>query len=105
MHELITAETLIAWTRTSTPADDPTVAAVVAAVNDEISRLPVATDSDRGPGDAVKLAALMLGARLLRRRNSANGIETMTAEGTVAYVTRYDPDIARMLRLDAPAVG
>ena len=46
----------------------------------------------------------MLAARLYRRRNSPNGLETITADG-VAYVARYDSDIAAMLATDYPTVG
>lgn len=55
----------------------------------------------------TKLAAVMLGARLYRRRNSANGLEGLTAEGA-SYVSRYDSDISRLLRIDGntrPRVG
>lgn len=57
--------------------------------------------------DQTKLAAIMLGARLYRRRNSANGIEAMSADGA-SYVSRYDSDISRLLRIDGntrPRVG
>ena len=42
----------------------------------------------------------MLTARLHRRRNSAAGIEAMTELGAT-YVSRYDNDIARLLRIDS----
>ena len=47
---------------------------------------------------------VMLASRMYRRRNSPTGIDTITADG-VTYVTRYDSDIASMLRLDSPQVG
>lgn len=57
--------------------------------------------SGRAPWtDTVALGATMLTARLYRRRNSPAGIESMTELGT-SYVSRYDSDIARMLRIDA----
>lgn len=49
--------------------------------------------------DTVTLGAVMLCARLYRRRNSPAGIEALTDLGT-SYVSRYDSDIARMLRID-----
>lgn len=50
--------------------------------------------------DDTALGATMLTARLYRRRNSPAGIEAMTELGT-SYVSRYDSDIARLLRIDA----
>jgi len=55
----------------------------------------------------TRLGALMLAARLFRRRNSPNGVEAMTDAGA-SYVSRYDSDIARLLRIDGfdtPKVG
>lgn len=46
------------------------------------------------------LGATMLTARMYRRRNSPNGIESLTEMGT-SYVSRYDSDIARLLKIDA----
>lgn len=56
---------------------------------------------------AAHLGAVMLTARLYRRRNSPAGIEAVGDLGA-SYVSRYDADIARLLRLDAfaaPTVG
>jgi hypothetical protein len=58
------------------------------------------------PDGEVYQGAVMLAARLVRRRNSPAGIETFT--DSVAYVSRWDPDIQRALRQGAyawPAVG
>jgi hypothetical protein len=58
------------------------------------------------PDGEVYQGAVMLAARLVRRRNSPAGIETFS--DTVAYVSRWDPDIQRALRQGAyawPAVG
>jgi hypothetical protein len=58
------------------------------------------------PDAEVYQAAVMLAARLVRRRNSPAGIESFAM--SVTYVSRYDPDIARALWADAwthPAVG
>ena len=62
-------------------------------------------------GDAwapqTQLGAVMLTARLIRRRNSPAGIEAFTADGA-AYVRRSDPDVASLLRLGAyarPQIG
>lgn len=51
------------------------------------------------------LGAVMLAARLTRRRNSPAGIDGFTADGAVAYVRSNDPDVAVLLRLNAPAIG
>ena len=51
-------------------------------------------------------AAVMLAARLFRRRNSPGGIESFGE--SVTYVSRYDPEIARALRTGLwalPGVG
>jgi hypothetical protein len=58
------------------------------------------------PDAEVYNAAVMLAARLYRRRNSPGGIEAFG--DSVTYVARYDPEIQRALRLGAwtaPAVG
>jgi hypothetical protein len=51
-------------------------------------------------------AAVMLAARLVRRRNSPGGVETFGE--SVTYVSRYDPEIGRALRTGLwalPGVG
>jgi hypothetical protein len=58
------------------------------------------------PDAEVYGAAVMLAARLVRRRNSPGGVETFA--DSLAYVARYDPDIQRSLRLGDyawPALG
>ena len=58
------------------------------------------------PDGEVYQAAVMLAARLVRRRNSPGGVETFA--DSLAYVARYDPDIQRALWIGAytyPAVG
>lgn len=95
-------------------APDEHLAVVVAAVEhfvDELPdapRLPPATEGEPGAwAPTTVLAATMLAARLHRRRNSPSGVEAMTENGA-SYVSRYDSDISRMLRIDGhtrPAVG
>lgn len=51
------------------------------------------------PG-GVKLGAVMLAARLHRRRNSAAGVETFSDMGA-SYVSRYDADLDRQLRINS----
>lgn len=92
--------------------DDPNLTLCVAAVNAMVAALPtIATVTDEAGAqqwaDQTITGAIMLGARLVRRRNSPAGVEAFT-DGGAAYVARYDPDIARMLRLDAftpPQIG
>lgn len=58
------------------------------------------------PDAEVYQAAVMLAARVARRRNSPSGIESMA--DTVSYVSRYDPEIERALwqgHWAKPAVG
>lgn len=58
--------------------------------------------------DKVELGAVMLAARLVRRRNSPQGVAAFTEVGGAAYVSRMDPDVAQLLRLGAyaaPQVG
>lgn len=102
----ITEEEVTAWTKE--PAS-PNLKLVVAAVNGYVSGLPVVQHldpADPWPQD-VQLGALMLAGRLIKRRNSPNGIEAAT-DLNVTYTARYDSDISRLLKLDghrAPAVG
>ena len=48
------------------------------------------------PDADVYGAAVMLAARLVRRRNSPGGVESFAE--SIHYVSRYDPDIQRALR-------
>ncbi|AGW42457.1 hypothetical protein O159_25240 [Leifsonia xyli subsp. cynodontis DSM 46306] len=103
----VAAAQLSAWSKV--PADDQNMSLVVGAVNAYVGGLPVVAGvpEDTAWPASVTLGALMLGARLLRRRNSPNGVEALTSD-VISYTARYDSDIARMLGLDgfeSPAVG
>lgn len=74
--------------------------AVIAFVNR--TRAPRAPDGTWAPETLA--GAIMLAARLVRRRNSPAGIEGFTETGA-AYVRRNDPDVAVLLRLNHPAIG
>lgn len=78
------------------------LALVAPAVDVWVDGLP---SIDRDPLNAwapnTMLGAVMLAARLVRRRNSPGGIEAFTADGT-AYVRNQDPDVAALLHLDKP---
>lgn len=109
---MITAKDVADWMELS--ATDAQLPGVVDAVNAFVERLPdIPRDAPSAEGEPgpwapdTKLAATMLAARLHRRRNSPNGVEALT-EGGASYVSRYDPDVARILRIDGhkrPAVG
>lgn len=102
----ITENDVTAWSKEPAAA---TLTSVVEAVNTYVANLPCTQHleaSEAWPAD-VKLGAVMLAARLAKRRNSPNGIEAIT-DVNVTYTARYDGDIARLLRLDGnriPAVG
>ena len=102
----ITEPDVTGWSKE--PAS-PNLSMIVAAVNAYVSDLPVVqhlADGEAWPADVV-LGAVMLAARLAKRRNSPNGIEAAT-DLNVTYTARYDSDISRLLRLDghrSPAVG
>lgn len=95
-------------------ADDDNMKMVAGMTLAFVSDLPVAQPvAGETPAQVasretrVEAGAVMLGARLWRRRNSPGGIEQATDAG-VAYVARHDADVSRMLKLDgyaAPAVG
>lgn len=94
------------WMHLQGSDQDAHITAVVDAVNAFIGGLPVLDGKTTWPKQ-VDFAATMLAARLVRRRNSPSGVEALTEAGT-SYVSRYDPDIARMLELDGferPAIA
>jgi len=113
MAEQLTTQAVATWLGMKSHEGDTHLEAVVAATADLVDSLP---DAPRLPADGpgnrawaprTLQAAVMLAARLYRRRNSPNGIEAMT-DGGASYVSRYDSDISRMLRIDGytrPAVG
>lgn len=103
------AEKVIAWSSlrvTVGESDYDSLLMVAEAVVAYVSSLPVVEDVPSGEPlpPSVELGMVMLASRMYRRRNSPTGIDTITADG-VTYVTRYDSDIASLLRLDSPQVG
>ena len=83
-------------------APDSLIESVTAATNAYVSRLPVCegiTDPVDVPDD-VRQGALMYAARLLRRRGSPSGIESL-GEAGVSFTARYDSDIDRLLQIGA----
>lgn len=96
-------------------ADDAYLARLVSGVNRKVRRWPVAgyasqagtLPADRSWPEDILEGAVMLVARLARRRNSPAGFESFAGEGAV-YVQRNDPDIAQLLELGAyqgPVLG
>lgn len=77
--------------------DADLLADVCAAAEPTVARYrpDVGTDPDAIPVD-VHQGAVMLAARLYRRRNSPAGIETMGE--SVNYVASFDPDLDQFLR-------
>lgn len=87
--------------------DDAVLLTTVAAIND------LMIDWFRSPAivagwpDRKVQGAVMLAARVARRRNSPSGVESFGELGPV-YVQRNDPDIAQLLGLGhyaKPAIG
>lgn len=86
--------------------DDEVITGIVAAVNARVRSWPVARVASNAldwsdPEVAhVVLGATMLAARLVRRRNSPEGVAAFGDQGPV-YVQRNDPDVAMLLQLGA----
>lgn len=97
-----------AWLRIDRADEDDLFATIATAVTSLIETLPdVRRQADGTWAAATHTAALMLASRLYRRRNSPSGVEAFTDQGA-AYVSRYDSDVARLLRIDGyapPRVG
>ena len=66
------------------------------AGRDARGRITAAAAATYSPDAEVYQAAVMLAARLVRRRNSPGGVESFG--DSVLYVARFDPEIARALR-------
>lgn len=98
------------WLRIGTTADDDALDDICEAVDELVRGLTsVELLEPQLAADGVwpsryRLGGKMLAGRLLRRRNSPEGIASFTTEG-VAYVRRVDPDVASLLRLNLPAAG
>lgn len=103
---LVDAAAVEAYLGLGPDRDRDQLAAVCAAVNDLVSDWHGLTAEDE-PGDRLKFGALMLAARVYRRRNSPAGVEALGELGPV-YVSRNDPDLTMMLGLGnyrTPKIG
>lgn len=98
------------WLRIGTTNDDADLDDIVAAVDDlvrgleSVARIASTLSADGVWPARYRLGAKMLAGRLLRRKNSPEGVATFVGEG-VAYVRRVDPDVAALLRLNLPSAG
>ena len=99
--EFTSAELVAAQLKLTTA--DALCTRVAAAVNDLLAGHDDLVEAGQ-PTLSAQLGATMLAARLHRRRNSPGGIESFVADGAV-YVSRQDPDVAVLLRMDHPGVG
>lgn len=82
------------------------VAAAVAAFVAGLPSIRLEADGTTWAPQTV-LGATMLAARLIRRRNSPAGVEAFSDTGAT-YVSRHDPDVSLMLRIEkhaAPMIG
>ena len=99
----VLAERVVQWGSLKiTAATDESLLNVCGAVIAYVSALPVVADGAEA-SESVYLGMTMLAARLYKRKDTPNGLESFGEWGS-SYVSRYDPDIARLLRLNAPSV-
>ncbi len=89
---------------------DASLQLAVDAANDVVRGFRVAQLVADTPEDwpaRVVTGATMLAGRVHRRRNTPDGVQTLTDQGAV-YVSRNDPDVAQLLQLGSyakPSVG
>lgn len=83
------------------------IAVVVPAVNAWVEDLYPAEVAAQTLRTKYVQGAVMLAARIVRRRNSPAGVESFGELGAT-YVSRYDPDVERLLELGPhrrPVIG
>lgn len=105
---MITTADVIKWSDLKmVTTDDFHLSSIVPAVNAYVESLPaIDRNEDNSWAETTQLGAIMLAARLYRRKNSPGGIES--AGDTVTYIARYDSDISRLLNIDTfrkPVIG
>ena len=104
--DLVTPSAVETYLGLTAERDAAELGRVVAAVNDLIGEWTGLTDADEA-GERIKFGALMLAARVFRRRNSPAGVAALGERGPV-YVSRNDPELAMMLGIGnyrRPVVG
>lgn len=116
MTDWVTTEAVSGWLRAQPAAGGSAQAATaadiakaVASVNAWMTRTfgaapPAVAQGEPDPNADKSLGAIMLAARLVRRRNSPEGVAALTETGPY-YVARTDPDVSMLLGLDRPQVG
>lgn len=99
------AERVVQWgSLKTTTVTDESLLNVCGAVIAYVSMLPVVADRvGLEPSEAVYLGMTMLAARLYKRKDTPSGLESFGEWGS-SYVSRYDPDVAKLLRLHAPSM-
>lgn len=100
MRAPITTDEVVTQLKMTAP--DEHLPIIVAAVNAMVDQW----HGDRWPAGA-HYGAIMLAARLHRRRNSPAGVESFSEMGA-SYVSRYDTDLDRLLEINSwspPRVG
>ena len=99
------AERVVQWgSLKATTVTDESLLSVCGAAIAYVSALPVVADRVSGePSEAAYVGMTMLAARLYKRKDTPSGLESFGEWGS-SYVSRYDPDIATLLRLKAPSV-
>lgn len=106
---MITTDDVAAWAGiTVIGSQEQTILPlIVNAVNVYVDSLPHIDREDTGVWAATThLGAILLAARLYRRKNSPGGIESVG--DSMSYIARYDSDISRLLNIDTfrkPVVG
>lgn len=112
---LTTATAIKAYASISDTEDDARLSVIVPAVEAVVRALPVCQEFNTDPATVgwpaaaapIQLGATMLAARLLRRKDSPDGVAAFGDQGPV-YIQRNDPDIALLLKLGdhaKPAIG
>lgn len=106
---MITSDDVAAWSGITVIGnqEQTVLPLIVDAVNHYVESLPHIDRDDYGMWAATtRLGAIMLAARLYRRKNSPGGIESVG--DSMSYIARYDSDISRLLNTDTfrkPVVG
>lgn len=105
-----TPDSVAAWLKlTPSSADTALLEDVCAAVNEWVGRLDWISRHNDSAGAwpvSAEHGAVMLAARMYRRRNTPGGVESFT--DAVIYVPRRDGDVDQLLRIGAyqmPGVG